>query len=103
MNVEVPHTLGKEAAIAHLQSLMDKMQEHYKDQVKDIQQSWDDDKLNFSFKTFGMTITGVLTVYDDKVILDGKLPIAAMVFRGQIEGGIRQELERQLQQGPAQS
>jgi putative polyhydroxyalkanoate system protein len=96
MNVEVPHSLGKDAAIAHLQSLMEKIQEHYKDQVKDIQQSWEGDTLNFSFKTFGMTISGTLVVGDDKVTMNGKLPIAAMAFRGQIEGGIRQELEKQL-------
>jgi hypothetical protein len=96
MNVEVPHAMGKEAAVEKLKSLMDHIQARYKDQVKDIQQSWDENVLNFSFKSFGLTITGALTVEDDKATLDGKLPIAAMAFRGQIENSIREELQKQL-------
>lgn len=96
MNVEVAHTMGKEAAKERLKSLMEKIQEHYKNQVKDIQQSWDGDVMNYSFKTFGLVISGAMTVGEDKVTLDGKIPIAAMAFRGQIEKSIRDELERQL-------
>ena len=96
MNVEVGHAMGRQAAVERLKSLMDHIQARYKDQVKDIQQSWDDNKLNFSFKTFGLTITGTLTVEDDKATLEGKLPIAAMAFRGQIENSIREELIKQL-------
>jgi len=96
MKVEVSHSMGKEAAMERLKTLMDKIQEHYKDQVKDVQQSWDGDKLNYSFKTFGLKITGTVSIEEDKVTLDGKLPIAAMAFRGQIENSIRTELEKQL-------
>lgn len=96
MHVEVEHTMGKDAAVEKLKSLMDHIQAHYQGQVKDIQQSWEGNVLNFSFKTFGMTISGTLTVDDDKATLEGKLPIAAMAFRGQIENGIREELVKQL-------
>ncbi|MEQ8787903.1 MAG: polyhydroxyalkanoic acid system family protein [Pirellulaceae bacterium] len=96
MNVEVSHSMGKEAAMERLKSLMEKIQNRYKDQVKDIQQSWDGDTLNYSFKTFGLTISGSMLVEEDKVTVDGKIPIAAMAFRGQIENSIRDELQKQL-------
>lgn len=95
-NTEVPHSLGKEQATEKLKKFLERVAEHYKDQVSSIDGSWEDNQLNFSLTTFGFTITGELTVEEDKAILVGQLPFPAMAFRGKIEQGIKAELEKAL-------
>jgi hypothetical protein len=93
---EVPHTLSKADATEKLKVFIDRVREHYKNQVSAIDGSWQDNKLDFSLTTFGFTISGVLTVEDKIAILEGQLPFAALAFRGKIEQGIKSELEKAL-------
>ena len=95
-SVDVPHTLGREAAIEKLDTLMQRVADMYRDQVKDIKQDWEGNTLLFSFRTLGMTISGQTVVDDDQVAVNGKLPIAAMMFKGKIENDIRTQLEKLL-------
>lgn len=95
-NTEVAHQLGKEKAVERLSSFLDSVAEKYKDQVSKMDGTWSDNVLDFSLTTFGFTITGKLTVEDEVARLDGKLPFAAVAFRGKIEKGISTELERAL-------
>lgn len=93
---EVPHSLGKDQATEKLKVFLDKVREHYKDQVSAIEGSWDESKLDFSLTTFGFTISGELTVEDKRAVLQGQLPFAAFAFKGKIEQGIKSELEKAL-------
>jgi putative polyhydroxyalkanoate system protein len=95
-SVDVPHKLGREAAIEKLDTLMQRVAEMYRDQVKDIEQHWEENKLLFSFRTLGLTVSGQTVVDDDQVAVTGKLPIAAMMFKGKIEKDIRTQLEKLL-------
>ena len=93
---EVPHKLGKEKAVEKLHSFLDGVAEKYKDQVSKMEGNWSDNVLDFALTTFGFSISGTLTVEEDVAKLDGKLPFAAVAFRGKIEKGIAAELERAL-------
>ena len=95
-SVNVAHGMGQEAAIEKIDSLMTRVAEVYRDQIKDVQQCWDDNILNFSFRTLGLTITGQSIVDEDQVTVEGKLPIAAMMFKGKIENDIRTQLQKLL-------
>ena len=95
-STEVPHTLGQEEAISRLKTFVDKVAERFQDQVKDMEGTWNDNQLDFSFSTYGFKIAGVVTVEDDVVRLEGQLPFAAVAFRGKIEQSIHSELERAL-------
>jgi hypothetical protein len=93
-NMEVPHALGRGAAVDRLQQFIDKVRT--RSDVSDLTETWTDNVLNFSFKTFGLTVEGTATVEDDHVRMDGKLPLAAAPFRGRIEGSIHDELQKIL-------
>lgn len=94
---EVTHTLGRDTATERLKGFADKLRDRYKHQVKNIEESWDEDgTLHFSFKTLGMTIKGAVAVEDERVKMDGNLPFAAIAFRGKIEKEIRSQLEKTL-------
>jgi len=93
---EVTHALGKDEATERLKQFLTHVREHYKDQVSQVDGTWQDNKLGFTLTTFGFTIKGDLTVEDHQAVLEGQLPFAALAFRGKIEQGIKRELERAL-------
>ena len=93
---EVPHQLGQQAARERLDSFLENLRNEFKDQVKNLQGDWDDDKLTFSFRTYGIDIKGTLHVEEEIVKLDGQIPFTAMMFKGKIEQSIRGELEKVL-------
>ena len=93
---EVPHSLGKEEATEKLKVFIDRVHEHYKDQVSAIEGAWEASRLDFSLTTFGFTISGALTIEDELATLQGQLPFAAFAFKGKIEQGIKSELEKAL-------
>lgn len=95
-NVEVPHSMGQAVAQERMESFLDSMERKYKDQISDLSGSWTDNILNFSFSTFGIKIVGKMTVEQDKVLFDGELPFAAMMFKGKIASGIQEALEKAL-------
>jgi len=95
-STEVPNPLGQEAATEKLKNFMETVRSKYGDQISNLEEAWEGSVLNFSFTTYGFGISGVMNVQDDKVALDGKLPFAAMAFKGRIEETIRTELSKQL-------
>jgi len=95
-NVSVPNPLGQEEAIKKLQFFSAKVQEQNADKVKDIEQSWEENKLHFGFKTLGMRITGTMTVEDSAVQVEGDVPFAAAMFKGQIASAIEGQLQKLL-------
>ena len=93
---DVPHKLSQDEATERLKTFLEKVKERYQDQVSQLDGEWVDNVLNFSLTTYGFTIDGKLTVDDDKAALDGKLPFAAVAFKGKIEQSIASELEKAL-------
>jgi putative polyhydroxyalkanoate system protein len=93
---EVPHTLGQKAARERLDHFLERIGEKYKGQISDLNGAWNDDVLSFSFSTFGIKITGTMTVDEDKVQLNGELPFSAMIFKGKIASGIQEALAKAL-------
>lgn len=96
INADVSHSLGKDEAIERLKSFGENIREKYKDQVSDLEDSWAGDTLNFSFKSFGFKVSGTIEVGEDSVTLNGKLPIAAMVFKGKIQQEFVEQLNKIL-------
>lgn len=93
---EVTHCLGKEEAKQRLQSFIEKVRQQFQEQVSHLQSDWQDHTLHFALSTYGMNVSGTLTVESDRARVEGKLPLAAMMFKGKIEKTIASELEREL-------
>jgi len=94
--LEVPHQIGREGAIERLSAFLEKVRKRYGSQVSNLEESWENNCLTFSFRTYGFDIKGTVEIAEDTVRLSGELPFAAMMFRGRIEQTIREELERVL-------
>ena len=68
----------------------------YQNQVNDLEESWSDNIVQFSFKTYGFSVAGNMTVEPDDVRFDAKVPMAAMMFKGKIEQTLRDEITKVL-------
>jgi len=96
LKVEVPHQLGRQEAKSRLLRFSEKVYERYKDQVENIEESWDEDVLTFGFTTFGFRIQGKLYVEETAVKVETNLPLPALMMKGRIEKDIREELQKAL-------
>ena len=96
--VELPHRLGQEKALARLKDFMNRLADDYGDEVSSFDGSWQDNVLSFTMTTYGLKISGKLTVTEDRAVLDGELPFRAIAFRGKIAESFRRGLARALEE-----
>lgn len=95
-SVTVPHQMTQLEATERVRSLVDRIAQAQAGQVEVLEQTWTDNELRFGFKSFGMKITGTMTVGPSDVRVVGDIPFAAMLFKGKIESGIQEQLTRML-------
>ena len=100
--ISVPHDLGKEEAAERVRHVLEKVTDRFGDQVKNLEQSWEGDTLQFSFRTFGINVSGQGVATDSSVDVTVNLPITAMMFKGKIESGLREQLTRMLGSGKSE-
>ncbi len=102
MHIERRHNVGKEEAIHKINTFLDDlMRRQFPGEVtiKEPSRSWSDDAMRFSFKAkkgfFGATISGVIRVNDDSVIMDSDLPgvVTAFVSEDNIRNVINEQLD----------
>ena len=90
------HSLGKQEALDRLQRFLARVKERHQDKVSNLQETWNDNQMTYSFSAYGFSVKGDMVVEDDQVKVNGQLPIAAMMFKGKIEQTIKDELNRVL-------
>ncbi len=95
-SLETGHQLGRTESLVRLRALIDRVNHQFGDQATNVQQTWNDATLDFSFVSLGFKISGTLIAEEDKVRLRGQLPLAAMLFKRKVESVIREELEKIL-------
>ena len=93
---EVPHQLGQDEARRRLQSFIDKVSQQFREHVTHLTSDWQENILRFTLTTYGFNVAGTLTVEDDVARVEGKLPLAALLFKGKIEKTITSEMQREL-------
>ena len=96
-NVTVDHQVQRDEAVTRLKGFSDRMREEVPVEVTDVKEKWDDSgNLNFSFKALGFTISGSMITTESQVTVDGKLPFAALPFRGAIESQIADKVREAI-------
>lgn len=96
VSLSVPHSLSQEEATQRLQEFLPRVRQHYGNHVSNVQESWNDNQLDFSFTTFGFDIAGSMLVTASQVVFNGTIPFAAMMVKGKVESAIREELGKLL-------
>ena len=98
-SVKVPHALAREDVVDRLTRFVEILREKFKDSVSELDQKWEGEDVAFRFKSFGMAITGKIKIEENQLVVDGDLPFSAMMFKGNIESAIREQLERLMTVG----
>jgi hypothetical protein len=102
MYIERKHNLGKEEAIHKIDRFLDDLMRRPFPggiTIKEPFKSWSDEAMHFSFKArkgfIGATISGVIRVNDDSVIMDSDLPglVSAFVSEDTIRDVINKQLD----------
>lgn len=84
LNLNIPHNLPKDEALTRIKNLLANLKEEQKDIVSDVQENWQDNKGNFSFKAKGFNLAGDIVVNDENVQINSDLPFAVSFFKGAI-------------------
>ena len=96
----VPHSKGRDSAKQNLKAYIEKSREYMAKSMSDVTEDWSawdaDSRYAFGFTTFGFKIAGAMTVADDAVKVDGDIPFAAVMFKGKIEQGFRDMVDKAL-------
>jgi Putative polyhydroxyalkanoic acid system protein (PHA_gran_rgn) len=102
MHIERRHNVGKEEAIQKIDTFLnDLMHGQFPGDVaiKEASKSWSNDAMSFSFKAkkgfLGATISGVIRVNQDSLVMDSDLPglVTAFVSEDQIRNVINEQLD----------
>ena len=102
MHIERRHNVGKEEAIQKIDTFLDDLMHGQfpgNVAIKEASKSWSNDAMSFSFKAkkgfLGATISGVIRVNQDSVVMDSDLPglVTAFVSEDQIRNVINEQLD----------
>lgn len=98
MKIIYNHQHTKEEAYEIVDGLLEGLEDKYSEMVKNPFRSWNSehDRMNFSFRARGFNITGNIQLQEMAVVLEGKLPLLARPFKGEIESRIKEKLEEIL-------
>ncbi len=96
MKVEINHNLDSEKGVVCAEKIFKQLSEQYKDEFSDLKQETKGNVINFSFKIRGMHINGQITVSEDHVEIESKLPFAARIFQNKIETIIKENADRMI-------
>jgi len=101
MHIEHNHNIRKEEAIHKIDTFLDELMHRQFPPgvtVTEPSKSWSEQAMHFSFKAkkgfFGTTISGVIRVNDDSILIDSDLPRLVTTFVS--EDKIRDVINEQL-------
>lgn len=96
MQVKVNHKHGKEKATELAKNFLTKLKAQYGDNVTDLHENWNGSNGSYSCNFNGLNLSAQITVNDDEVVVDGKVPFFALPFSGMIENAIKDSMEKAM-------
>ncbi len=85
LHVSVPHELGQEEALRRIKAFIDQAKSQFASQMSGFTHEWKGGVSTFQLEAKGTSLAGTITVTEDKVEIESKLPMAAILFKGKIE------------------
>lgn len=91
LNIDIPHQLSQEEALARIRNLLSNLKEEQKDVISDVSEHWQGSKGDFSFSARGFNLAGNIEVNPSNVSINADLPFALSFFKGMISNVITQK------------
>lgn len=92
----IGYRLAREEALTRVKRLLLEVKEEHGDKISNLREAWNDSVGTFSFDAMGFSVSGIITVNDKDIAIDGKLPFAVGLFKGEIESTIRERANKLL-------
>lgn len=96
LEISVPHKLSQDEALDRIKRFVASAKVQYSSKTGDVEESWNGYVGSFSGKAGPSVVSGTLTVNPSSVVLNFALPFIAMLAKGQIESGVREQLSKIL-------
>ena len=96
LDIAIPHGLTQDEAVKRIKELLNEVKAQFSGKISDLHEDWDENTGKFAFTAMGFPVSGTLTVHASQVEISGKLPFAAMLFKGKIEAAIKDRAETLL-------
>lgn len=96
MKVTVEHNFTQDTAIDCAENIFKNLSEKFKDEFSDLKQERNDNIIDFSFRIRGMNVKGKMTISEDDVTVESRLPFAARMFQGMIENKIKENAKEMM-------
>jgi putative polyhydroxyalkanoate system protein len=90
VTVTIPHELGRAEAKRRVETGFGDLSRHLGG-LGAVTQSWDGDRLAFSFATMGQAITGAIDVADRSVRIEVLLPNLLALMADKVKGRLQKE------------
>ena len=90
IDVDLPHSLGKDEARRRIANNVHKLSEHIPGGAH-VQSGWSGDQLNLDITAMGQTVAATIDVMDTKVHLKVLLPGMLGMFAGVIQGALQKK------------
>jgi putative polyhydroxyalkanoate system protein len=90
IDVDLPHSLGKDEARRRIANNIHKLSEHIPGGAQ-VQSGWTDDQLNLQVAAMGQAVNATIDVMDTKVHLRVLLPGMLGMFAGIIQGALQKK------------
>lgn len=81
--VSVPHQLERDVAVDRVKGLVAQLKSEYGDQVSEVEETWIDNRCDFSLKISRFRLSGSIEVHSASAEIKGTLPFAARLFEKQ--------------------
>ena len=100
MRVALPHELGKDEVRRRLKERSHEIADYVPGGMAQVSTGWaHDDCMTLNVSTMGQSIDGQVEIEDDQVIFVVELPAALSFIRGMLEGAIRKNGTKLLENG----
>lgn len=97
-NVVVPHELKRDECVQKLRGFSEQFRRDSTVELTEVEESWDDaGNLQFAFKAMGMKFSGLMETKSSEITVNGKIPFAAVVFRGTLESQISEKIREAIE------
>lgn len=96
LNMVILHRFNRDEALQRTKQLLSQTKAEHADKISDLKERWDGNCGEFSFSVAGFSVSGTLDVSGSAITIDGKIPFAALLFKGKIESAIRDEAAKVL-------
>jgi putative polyhydroxyalkanoate system protein len=90
IEVDLPHSLGKDEARRRIANNIHKLQEHIPGGAQ-VQSGWSGDQLNLDVAAMGQSVTAQIDVQEAKVHLKVLLPPMLGMFSGMIQAALQKK------------